>query len=77
MEEHNVSETSQDSLDKKINDIIGPLLEQHKIENAIVIAAKPESDEIALFYRGHFYDVTCLLNRVLKKFMKQIDSELS
>jgi hypothetical protein len=68
-------------LDKKFADqigpTIGPLLDTHKIENVIVIAEVPgNKDDVAIFYRGHFYDVTKLVSDVYGRFKEVIAKEL-
>jgi hypothetical protein len=69
-------EDREKSLDKKINDLIGPFLEEEGIEDAIVIVKDPRTGKAAVFYRGHFYDVTALMSGVYSKFKSTIAQEL-
>lgn len=67
-------------LDKEIHDLIsetiGPMCEKMNIDTAIVIAKVPNTDKLAIYYRGHFYDVATLLAKTSSKFTAQIDREL-
>lgn len=74
------AEAKDKPLDKEIHDLIseaiGPLLEKMNIDTAVVIAKVPNSDKLAIYYRGHFYDVATLLAKTSNKFTTQIDREL-
>lgn len=67
-------------LDKEIHDLIsdavGPLWEQLQVETAIVIAKVPNTDKMAIHYRGHFFDIAALLAKTSNKFNSQVDREL-
>lgn len=63
-------------MDKKINDLIGPIFESLKIEEGIVIAKIPGSDKVSIYYRGHFYDAASLVANVHRKFKNKIVNDI-
>lgn len=65
------------SLDEKINDLTGPFFKSEKIEEAIVIARDPKTGDLAVMFRGHFYDVARILNEVNRNFKSKISEELA
>ena len=73
-------EAKSKPIDKDISDLmsetIGPLWEKMNIDTAVVIARVPNSDQVSIYYRGHFYDVATLLSKMSNKFTTQIDREL-
>lgn len=58
--------------DKKIHDLIGPIFEDIGIKNGIVIAQAPDSEEVAIYYKGHFYDIATLVAEIHRKFKSKI-----
>lgn len=64
------------SLENKIHDVIGPIFKEMNIENGIVIAQMPNSEEVAVYYRGHFYDVATLVAGIHRKFKGQIVQDM-
>ena len=80
-EEKNKDEQTNDKpLDKEIHDLmsdaVGPLWEKMNIDTAVVLARIPGTDNVSVYYRGHFYDVATLLAQMNSKFTAQIDREL-
>jgi hypothetical protein len=71
------SQTTEKSLDEKINDVFGPLLKTEQVVTAVAIARDPKTGDLAIMYRGHFYDAAKLLSDVLGRFREKIESELS
>lgn len=65
------------SLDEKINDVFGPLLHAEKVDTAIAIARDPKTGDLAIMYRGHFYDAAKLVSEVLRQFKDKVESDLS
>lgn len=63
--------------DKKIHDLIGPIFHEMGITDAIVIAKLPGSEEVAVYYRGHFYDVAALVAEIHRKFKNKIIEEIA
>ncbi|MEM3000612.1 MAG: hypothetical protein QXU32_00700 [Nitrososphaerales archaeon] len=63
-------------LDKELSNILGPWLEKNNISEAFVFARQEKSDDLIIFYRGHFFDVTSLLATVYRRFRAQIAKEL-
>lgn len=74
------SPTKSKPLDKKISDQlserIGPMLEELNIEEAILLARVPNSTDVAIYYRGHFYDAAKLLADIHHKFKNKIADEI-
>lgn len=68
--------TESKPLDKKIHDMIGPIFQQLGVENGIVIAQPSDSEEVAIYYRGHFYDVATLVAEIHRKFKTKIVQEI-
>jgi hypothetical protein len=64
-------------MDKKISDVIGPIFEEMKIEEGIVIAKMPGSDQVSVYFKGHFYDVATLVATIHRKFKDKIADEIS
>ena len=71
------SQIKEKSLDEKINDVLGPLLKSEGVTSAVAIARDPKTGDVAIMYRGHFYDAAKILSEVLGKFREKIESDLS
>lgn len=73
--EENV-EKKPESLDEKIHDYMKSFLETNNISEAIVIIKDPNTQNLALSYHGHFYDVARMVATINRKFKQQIEKEL-
>lgn len=73
----NASSETPETLDKKINDYMKPFIEANNITEMVVIAKDPGTKNLALYYRGHFYDVACIVANINRKFKQQIEKELA
>lgn len=67
-------------MDKKIsdqlNERIGPIFEELNVKEGIVLARVPNSDDVAIYFRGHFYDVASLVTQIHRKFKDKIADEI-
>lgn len=68
--------TKNKPVDRKISDVFGPVFEQMNIEEGIVIAKMPGSDQISVYFKGHFYDVATLVAGINRKFKDKIVDEI-
>jgi|SoiMethySBSTD1v2_1073268.scaffolds.fasta_scaffold5772900_1 hypothetical protein len=59
-----------------VMDDFGKACEQNKIDTSIAIAIHPEHDHPMVFCKGHKYDVTVLLTKVLKQLRADIEADL-
>lgn len=63
-------------VDKKISDVFGPVFESMNITEGIVIAKMPNSDQVSVYFKGHFYDAASLVAGIHRKFKNKIVQEI-
>lgn len=72
--------TKSKPMDKKISDQlserVGPILEELNIDEAVLLARVPNSTDVAIYYRGHFYDAARLIADIHNKFKNKIADEI-
>ncbi len=68
---------SNNSLADKLNEAIQKFIEENNITEMVCIAKNKDSgDDAAIFFRGHFYDITKLTGQVYSNFKEKIAKEL-
>lgn len=68
----------EESLEYKIHQSIGKVLEEYNIDTAAIVFTIPERDgDPALFCKGHFYDSARLLAMGLRELKSRIYDDLA
>lgn len=70
------AESTEQKLDQKLHDLFGPILEKHNINEVIIVARDPNTQNLALYYKGHFYDIAKMVAITYRKFKSQIERDL-
>lgn len=72
----NENQNEESILANKLSESVQKFIDENGIQNMICLARKPNSDDTAIFFHGHFYDVAALLGEVYSKFKEKINKDL-
>ena len=76
MSDKNEEETKSETLAGKLETALQKFIDDNKIAEMICLVKHPTEDDVAIFYRGHFYEATKILGNVYMKFRDKIQKEL-